>query len=87
MPKEDGSFQIIEKINGNAYKVELPSEYRVTTTFNEYEFSLFDMSDDLMKNHFEERGNDMILASIPRDAFETYWVQLQDLEKKIQRGN
>jgi hypothetical protein len=86
MPKEDGPFQIIEKINGNAYKVELPSEYRVTTTFNEYEFSLFDMSDDLMKNHFEERGNDMILASIPRDAFETYWVQLQDLEKKIQRG-
>ena len=43
MPKEDGPFKIIEKINGNAFKVELPSEYIVSTTFNVYELSLFDV--------------------------------------------
>jgi hypothetical protein len=30
----DGPFQILDKINDNAYKVDLPGEYRVSATFN-----------------------------------------------------
>jgi hypothetical protein len=34
MPRADGSFKIIEKINDNAYKLELPPEFGVSPTFN-----------------------------------------------------
>jgi hypothetical protein len=34
MPRADGPFKIIEKINDNAYKLELPSEFGVSPTFN-----------------------------------------------------
>jgi hypothetical protein len=34
MPRADGPFKIIEKINDNAYKFELPPEFRVSPTFN-----------------------------------------------------
>jgi hypothetical protein len=34
MPTTDGPFKIIEKINDNAYKLELPPEFGVSPTFN-----------------------------------------------------
>jgi hypothetical protein len=34
MPIADGPFKIIEKINDNAYKLELPPELGVSPTFN-----------------------------------------------------
>jgi hypothetical protein len=34
MPRADGPFKIIEKINDNVYKLELPPEFRVSPTFN-----------------------------------------------------
>jgi hypothetical protein len=34
MPRADDSFKIIEKINDNAYKFELPPEFGVSPTFN-----------------------------------------------------
>jgi len=34
MPRADGPFQIIEKINDNAYKLDLPAHYGVSSTFN-----------------------------------------------------
>jgi hypothetical protein len=33
-PRGDGLFQALERINDNAYKVDLPGEYDVSTTFN-----------------------------------------------------
>jgi len=33
-PQGDGPFQILERINDNAYKVDLPGEYGVSATFN-----------------------------------------------------
>ena len=33
-PRGDGPFQILENINDNAYKVDLPGEYKVSATFN-----------------------------------------------------
>jgi hypothetical protein len=34
MPRAYGPFKIIEKINDNAYKLELPPEFGVSPTFN-----------------------------------------------------
>jgi hypothetical protein len=34
IPRADGPFKIIEKINDNAYKLELPPEFGVSPTFN-----------------------------------------------------
>ena len=57
-PRGDGPFQILEKINDNAYKVDLLGEYNVSATFNVVDLSLFDVGEDLRLNPFEERGND-----------------------------
>jgi len=33
MPRADGSIKILEKINGNTYKLELPPEFGISPTF------------------------------------------------------
>ena len=57
-PRGDGPFQILEKINDNAYKVDLLGEYNVSATFNVSDLSPFDVGEDSRSNPFEERGND-----------------------------
>jgi hypothetical protein len=68
IPRRDGPFQIIERINDNAYKMDLPGEYDVSVTFNVAELSLFDVGDDSRLNSFEERGDDAIQA--PKDPLD-----------------
>ncbi|XP_074305693.1 uncharacterized protein LOC141640914 [Silene latifolia] len=34
MPRAEGPYKIVAKVNNNAYKVELPGDYRVHATFN-----------------------------------------------------
>jgi hypothetical protein len=63
MPRGDGPYQIIERINDNAYKVDLPGEYGVSVTFNVSDLSLFDVGDDSRLNPFKERGDDAIQPS------------------------
>jgi hypothetical protein len=55
-PRGDGPFQILEKINDNAHKVDLPGEYKVSTTFTVSDPSPFDVGEDSRSNPFEERG-------------------------------
>jgi hypothetical protein len=52
------SFQVLEHINDNAYKLNLPGEYNVSATFNVTDLSPFDVGDDLRANPFQEEGND-----------------------------
>ena len=52
MPRGDGPYQIIERINDNAYKVDLPGEYGVSATFNVFDLSSFDVGDDSRSNPF-----------------------------------
>ena len=57
----DGPFQVLEKVNDNAYKIELPGEYNISSTFNVSDLSLFDaeVGDfDLRTNPLQEGGND-----------------------------
>lgn len=49
---------MLECINDNTYRVDLPSEYEVGATFNVTNFSPFDnVGSDLMTNTFEEEGS------------------------------
>ena len=53
-----GPFQVVARINDNAYKLDLPGEYNVSVTFNVSDLSPFDVGEDSRMNSFEERGND-----------------------------
>ena len=60
-PRGHRPFQVLEKINDNAYKIDLPSEYNVCATFNVSDLSLFDADGgalDLRTNPFQEGGSD-----------------------------
>jgi hypothetical protein len=58
LPRGDGPFQVLERINDNAYKLDLSGEYNVSATFNVTDLSPFDVGDDLRENPFQEEGND-----------------------------
>jgi len=49
MPRVDGPFQILERINCNAYKVGLPGDYGVSATFNVADLSAY-QADDYFAN-------------------------------------
>jgi hypothetical protein len=55
-PKGYGPFQVLERVNDNAYKLNFPGEYNISAMFNVFDLSLFDVSDDSRSNHIEERG-------------------------------
>ena len=58
LPRGDSPFQIDERINDNAHKLDLPDEYGVSATLNVSDLSPFDAGDDLRTNPSNEGGND-----------------------------
>ena len=62
LPKGDGHFQVLERINDNAYKLDLPSEFNVSVTFIVTNLSLFYLGDNLSTNSLQEEGNDRGMA-------------------------
>jgi hypothetical protein len=67
LPRGDGPFQIVERINDNAYKLDLPGEYNISATFNVSDLSLLDVGYDSRSNPFEERGNDENQQALLKD--------------------
>ena len=65
LPRGDGPFQVLERLNDNAYKLDLPGRYNVNATFNVSDLSPFGVGDevDLRTNPFQEEGNDEDMAS------------------------
>ena len=49
---------MLEQINDNAYRLDLPGEYSVSATLNVADLSPFDVGDDLRTNPSQEGGND-----------------------------
>ena len=58
-PRGNGPFQVLERINDNAYKIDLLGECDVSATFNVADLTLFDTDFDSRSNPFEERGDDV----------------------------
>ncbi|XP_059290305.1 uncharacterized protein LOC132043866 [Lycium ferocissimum] len=70
MPRGDGPFEVLERLNDNAYKIDLPPEYQVHNTFNVCDLSPMLVQDDdplnLRTNSLQEGENDTIrVASRP----------------------
>ena len=66
MPRVDGPFRVLEKVNNNAYKLNLPEGYNVSPTFNVHDLtpSLEDgvgVKDgvDLRENPFQQGRDDV----------------------------
>ncbi|KAH9769333.1 Endonuclease [Citrus sinensis] len=79
LPRGDGPFQVLEWINDNAYKLDLPGEYNVSATFNVSDLSPFDVDDDLRTNPFQEEGNDEIKDKTITSAWDeaySYLIQV-----------
>jgi len=49
MPRVNGPFEILERVNDNAYKVNLPGDYGVSATFNVADLSPY-LEDDHIVN-------------------------------------
>jgi hypothetical protein len=58
-PCGDGPFQVLERINDNTYKIDLPGEYGVSAPFNAADLTLFDTDFDSRSNPFKEREDDV----------------------------
>jgi len=64
-PRGDGLFQVLKRINNNAYQIDLSEEYGVHTTFNVMDLTPFAGSEeqeaetcDLRTNSLQEGGDD-----------------------------
>jgi len=68
-PRGDGPFQVLERINNNAYRLDLPKEYGVSNTFNIFDLISFgsgadaeeEEPTDLRSNPLQGGGDDAIL--------------------------
>jgi hypothetical protein len=69
-PRGEGPFQVLERINNNAYKLDLPSEYGVSATFNVSDLSPFDAGNDLRTNPSKEGENDAELRPTSTDLIQ-----------------
>ena len=56
LPRGDEPCEVLERINDNAYKLDLPGQYNVSATFNVPDLSPFDTGEDLRA--LQEEGND-----------------------------
>jgi len=58
MPRNDGLLKVLKKGNDNAYKLELPRNMGVSSTFNVGDFTPYlkdeEDDDDLRANHIQE---------------------------------
>ncbi|KAG8649291.1 hypothetical protein MANES_08G122660v8 [Manihot esculenta] len=55
----DGPYQVLKRINDNAYVIDLPGEFGVLATFNVSDLSPFDFGTDSRTNPFQEGGDDV----------------------------
>ena len=76
-PRADGPFRVLEKINDNAYRIELPGTYGVHDVFNVSDLSPFLAGEPLLEQLADSwsspsqvGGDDVILEALPRDSLE-----------------
>jgi hypothetical protein len=71
-PRGDGPFKVLQQINGNAYKLELPPEYsNVSTTFNVKDFLPFAGKPESRKTPSQEGEANEDIPSIHSSPNET----------------
>ena len=66
MPRAEGPFDVLERMNDNSYKVDLSGAYEVSATFNVVDLSPFCLDSsppDLRIKSFQQGEDDGILPS------------------------
>jgi len=49
MPRADGPLEVLERVNDNAYKIDLPGDYQLSAAFNVSNLSPYE-DDDTSSN-------------------------------------
>ena len=62
-PRADGPFKVLRNINDNAYEIDLPSTYGVSTSFNVAHLSPFFGLDESRTTPFQEGEDDMTMPA------------------------
>ena len=73
MPRVDGHFKVLEKINDNAYKLELPAAFGVSPTFNVVDLRPYLGEEDKLESRttqMQEGEDDEAITSIDTTAVE-----------------
>ena len=68
--RANGPFKVLQRIGENAYKIELPGDYGVSTTFNVADLSLYLDDDELFDSRsslVQTRENDEVQGGIRSD--------------------
>ena len=59
----DGPFEVIKRINNNAYQIDLQGKYNISPLFNVSDLLPYVADSDLRTNPFEEGEDDVIVSS------------------------
>ena len=96
MPRADGPFEVIEKVNDNAYKVDLPGDYGVSATFNVADLSPY-LEDDHLVNlraNSSQQGEDdggpsLNIISSPQGSPKgsSFMAQVQEISQACQENS
>jgi hypothetical protein len=66
MPRADGPFKVLKKINENAYKLDLPRDFGVSPTFNIADLKIYlGEEDELESRTTQMQEGGMMWTSIP----------------------
>ena len=87
MPRADGPFKILEKINDNAYKLELPPEFGVSPTFNISDLKPYLGEEDVLESRttpIQEGDDDEDIT--PMDIQEVPPLDIQTIQGPITRA-
>jgi len=58
LPRGDGPFQVIRRINNNAYELDLPLSYNISNSFNVCDLSPFDVGFQNSRSNSLQEGED-----------------------------
>jgi hypothetical protein len=65
LPRVDGPFEVIKRINNNAYQIDLQGKYNISNSFNVADLLPYVTDSDLRTNPFQVGEDDMAVASTP----------------------
>jgi hypothetical protein len=84
----DGPFKILEKVNDNAYKLELPSSYGVSSTFNVADLIPFHEEDMLpsLRTSFSKEGEDDVGSPTSNELAKINIIIQQMEEAQVVQG-
>ncbi|CAG7870317.1 unnamed protein product, partial [Brassica rapa] len=87
MPRTDGPFTVLERINNNAYKIDLQGKYSINSTFNVADLIPFRADDlDLRTNPFKGGGDDVSLTEPVADLAHEE-LEESDSEEELDETN